>query len=161
MKRNLAARWIGVAIVASFAVPIAANADEPLEHQAEVKSVKPSEEAMEKGKALFQQNCSACHQSNGQGLPGAFPPLANSDFLRANPAAILDVTTRGKQGKLVVNGQTYDNVMPAMSYLSDKDLGLIITYVLNSWGNPGGRITADEVAKARAAKDAAAPAPAH
>jgi nitrite reductase (NO-forming)/hydroxylamine reductase len=112
---------------------------------------------LQKGRELFLQNCSACHQPEGQGLPGAFPPLAQSDFIAANPArAVLETTVKGRQGKLVVNGKEFDNVMPAMSYLSDVDLSRIINYVLNSWGNPGGRVTARQVADFRAGTGAEA-----
>ncbi|MBL8202024.1 MAG: c-type cytochrome [Chromatiales bacterium] len=100
---------------------------------------------MEKGRELYQQNCAACHQPEGQGLPGAFPPLAKSDFIAANPASVLEVTVKGRQGKMVVNGIEYNNVMPAMSYLDDKDLSRIITFVLNSWGNPGGVVSPAQV----------------
>ena len=126
--------------------PVIAS-DEPLVHMAEV-----AQAGMEKGRELYQQNCAACHQAEGQGLPGAFPPLAKSDFIAANPAAVLETTVQGRQGKLVVNGIEYNNVMPAMSYLSDSDLSSIITFVLNSWGNPGGKVSSKEVASYRAGK---------
>jgi nitrite reductase (NO-forming)/hydroxylamine reductase len=117
----------------------------PLEHQAEVAQGSAKQLDMEKGRELYQQNCAACHQPEGQGLPGAFPPLAKSDFIAANPASILEVTVKGRQGKMIVNGVEYNNVMPAMSYLNDKDLSRIITFVLNSWGNPGGTVNLQQV----------------
>ena len=130
----------------SLGVAVAAwAADQALEHQAEVVKGRPSAAEMQQGQQLFQQNCAACHQPNGQGLPGAFPPLAGSDFIAANPAAILEVTIKGRQGKIVVNGQEFSNTMPAMSYLSDEDLSRIITFVLNSWNNPGGRVTSRQI----------------
>ena len=113
------------------------------------QSGKPSDLDMQKGQELFVQNCAACHQPNGQGLAGAFPPLASSDFIAANPAAVLETTVKGREGKLVVNGKEYNNVMPAMSYLSDADLSHIINYVLNSWGNPGGQVSSKQVAAYR------------
>jgi nitrite reductase (NO-forming)/hydroxylamine reductase len=97
------------------------------------------------GEALFLANCSACHQASGQGLPGAFPPLAKSDFIAKNPKVLMEVTLKGRQGKMTVNGVEYNNTMPAMSYLSDADLSAVTTYVLNSWGNPGGQITAKDI----------------
>ncbi|MCL4720447.1 MAG: nitrite reductase [Gammaproteobacteria bacterium] len=100
---------------------------------------------IEKGKELYLANCAACHQPDGQGLKGAFPPLAASDFIRANPAVLLEVTLKGIQGKMVVNGVEYNNVMPAMSHIKDEDLSRIIGYVLNSWGNPGGSFSKQQV----------------
>ncbi len=124
----------------------AVDTDAPLEHQAEVKQAAAPAAG---GEALYLANCAACHQPDGRGLPGAFPPLAGSDYLRADPMRALKVTVEGLTGKITVNGQTYDNVMPAMSYLKDEELAAIITYVLNSWDNPGGQITTAQVADYR------------
>jgi len=60
-----------------------------------------------------------------------------------------------------VNGKEYNSVMPPMNQLNDDEIANIITYVLNSWDNPGGRISAAEVAKARAEQAAPAKAPEH
>ena len=101
--------------------------------------------AADKGETLYQANCGGCHQANGQGLTGAFPPLAASDYIAKNPKGVLDVTLKGLSGKLLVNGVEYNNTMPAMSHISDGDLSAILSYVLNSWGNSGGKITTKEV----------------
>ena len=104
------------------------------------------------GKQAYEANCAACHQPDGKGLAGAFPPLAASDWLQGKtPAQVAATVLEGLQGEIVVNGVTYDSLMPAQSHLSDADIANITTYVLNSWGNPGGSITAAEVAKQRAA----------
>ena len=66
--------------------------------------------------------------------------------------------THGLTGKITVNGTEYNSVMPPMSQLTDDEVANITTYVLNSWGNPGGRVTKDEVTKARAAVGTPAPA---
>ena len=109
------------------------------------------------GKQLFTGTCSVCHQANGEGLPNVFPPLAKSDFLAADPKRAMTIVTHGLTGKITVNGHEYDSVMPPMAQLTDDEVANILTYVLNSWDNPGGQISKEEVAKARAA---AAPAPA-
>ncbi|MEQ8427275.1 MAG: cytochrome D1 domain-containing protein [Gammaproteobacteria bacterium] len=102
------------------------------------------------GKALYEANCAACHQANGKGLPGAFPPLANSDYLKApDYKEAIDVIINGKSGELVVNGVKYNNVMPAMSHLDDESIASILTFIVNNWGNPGGKITAENIKVAR------------
>lgn len=104
------------------------------------------------GQAVYQQNCAACHQADGAGLAGAFPPLAGSDWIKGKtPAEIASSVLTGIQGEMVVNGVTYNNIMPAQSHLSDADIAAAVTYVLNTWGNPGGTISADEVKAERAA----------
>ncbi|HNR92782.1 MAG TPA: c-type cytochrome, partial [Dokdonella sp.] len=98
------------------------------------------------GKATYLQNCAACHQPDGKGLTGAFPPLAGADWLKGKtPAEIAATVLTGLTGEVVVNGQTYNSVMPAQSHLSDAEIAAAISYVLANWNNPGGSITAEEV----------------
>jgi nitrite reductase (NO-forming) len=102
------------------------------------------------GKALFNGTCSVCHQSNGAGLPGVFPPLAGSDYLNADPKRAVGAVIHGLSGKLTVNGKEYDSVMPPMNQLNDDEVANILTYALNSWGNKGGQITTSDVKAIRA-----------
>ena len=103
------------------------------------------------GQATYLQNCAACHQPDGKGLTGAFPPLAASDWLEGKtPAEVATTVLTGLQGEMVVNNQTYNSVMPAQTHLSDAEIAETITYVLNNWDNPGGSITAEEVTALRA-----------
>ncbi len=109
------------------------------------------EEQIAAGQQLFTGTCSVCHQANGQGLPGVFPPLAKSDYIAADPKRVVDIVLHGLTGKVTVNGTEYNSVMPPMNQLTDDEIANIGTYVLNSWDNPGGQISKDEVAAARAA----------
>jgi nitrite reductase (NO-forming) len=102
------------------------------------------------GKALFTGTCSTCHQADGHGVEGVFPPLAKSDYIAADPKRVPHVLLGGLSGKVTVNGREYDSVMPPMSQLTDDEVANISTFVLNSWGNPGGRVTKSEVAAMRA-----------
>jgi nitrite reductase (NO-forming)/hydroxylamine reductase len=117
----------------------------------DMSNERPPKTAMEAGKAAFLANCAACHQPDGKGLKGAFPPLAKSDFLKAPYTDAIDVVLHGKSGKLTVNGVEYNAVMPGMSHLKDADVTNILNFVVNSWGNPGGTIDVATVAKARGA----------
>ena len=119
------------------------------------------EEQTHAGQELFAGTCSVCHQPNGAGLPGVFPPLAKSDFLASDVSRAVGIVLRGLNGKVTVNGQEYNSVMPPMTQLNDDEVANILTYVLNSWGNPGGRVTKDDVAKQRAAPPAPATTAAH
>ena len=97
---------------------------------------------------------STCHQANGAGMAGVFPPLAKSDYIAANPKILPQVILHGLQGPVKVNGTDYNSVMPPMNQLTDDEVANISTYVLNSWGNPGGRVTKDEAAAIRNTKPA-------
>ena len=112
------------------------------------------QEQVEAGKALFAGTCSTCHQPDGKGVEGVFPPLAGSDYIKADPKALPRVILHGLVGPVKVNGKDYNSNMPPMSQLTDDEVANISTYVLNSWGNPGGRVTKEEAAAIRAAKPA-------
>jgi nitrite reductase (NO-forming) len=107
------------------------------------------EEQVKAGEALFAGTCSTCHQANGQGLEGVFPPLAGSDWIKADPKRVPNVILHGLTGPVTVNGKEYNSVMPPMSQLTDDEVANISTYVLNSWGNPGGQVTKEEAAAIR------------
>ena len=113
------------------------------------------------GKQLFSGTCSVCHQANGEGLANVFPPLAKSDYLAADPKRAISIVTHGLNGKVTVNGHEYDSVMPPMAQLTDDEVANILTYVLNTWDNPGGQISKEEVSKVRAEPAPATAAPAH
>jgi nitrite reductase (NO-forming) len=107
------------------------------------------EDQIKAGQALFAGTCSTCHQANGEGMEGVFPPLAKSSLLTATPKRIVDIMLHGLNGPVTVNGKDYNSTMPAQTQLTDDEVANIGTYVLNSWGNPGGRITKEEVAAQR------------
>ncbi len=116
---------------------------------ADISQERPPKGTMENGKAGFLANCVACHQSDGKGMKGVFPPLAGSDFLKPPYTEAIDVVINGKSGRLMVNGVEYNNLMPAMSHLTDDDIADILSWIVNSWGNPGGTITAGQVKQVR------------
>jgi mono/diheme cytochrome c family protein len=109
----------------------------------------PPPASLERGAKLFATHCAVCHQANGQGLPGAFPPLAGSDFLAAGGTAVIENIINGLSGPITVNGQNYNSMMPPMAYIADADVADIVNFVMNSWGNPGGSVTAEDVAEVR------------
>lgn len=117
---------------------------------AAMAAAAPDAATLAKGHSLFENNCSACHQAHGEGMPGVFPNLAKSDFLAADPQRAVHFVLHGHTGQITVNGVTYDGSMPDVgASLSNQDVADILTYVLNSWGNPGGQIQPDAVAQVR------------
>jgi nitrite reductase (NO-forming) len=108
------------------------------------------DQQMKAGEVLFKGTCSVCHQESGQGIPDVFPPLAKSDLLMKDPQRAIHIALNGLTGPVIVNGKTFNSVMPPMSQLNDDEIANILTYVLNSWGNQDGVITADQVKAVRA-----------
>ena len=96
------------------------------------------EQQIQAGMVLYNGTCSVCHQQNGEGLEGVFPPLANSDYLMADQRRAVEIVLNGLSGPVTVNGIDYSSVMPAMSQLNDDEIANILTFSLNSWGNEGG-----------------------
>lgn len=103
----------------------------------------------EAGEAAYLANCAACHQPNGKGLAGAFPPLAGSDYLLDDVEQSVANVLKGLSGPITVNGQQYNSVMPSQGHLSDQQLASIFNYILNSWRNAGGNVTVERVAEIR------------
>lgn len=101
------------------------------------------------GHALFESNCSSCHQATGLGLPGSFPPLAKSDFLMGRQDMGIGILLHGINNEpITVNGKHFQGVMPQLS-LADDQIASILTYVRNSWGNKSAAIKASDVKKVR------------
>jgi nitrite reductase (NO-forming) len=124
------------------------SAIQSLDDNYTVVIAKTKEEQIRFGQRVYEANCQACHQANGEGISSAFPPLARSDYLNANPLLGVDAILKGLSGPIVVNKTRYNGVMPAMA-LNDQDIANVITFVLNSWDNKGGQISAEEVANRR------------
>jgi cytochrome c oxidase cbb3-type subunit 2 len=104
-----------------------------------------------KGAALFTANCSACHQANGEGLPGAFPSLKNDAVVDKDDAAKhIQVVLQGLHDARV-SGVVYGSAMPPFAgTLSDVEIADIIDYERSSWGNHGKPVDAAQVAAERA-----------
>ncbi len=101
------------------------------------------------GKAGYEAYCQSCHQPDGKGMPGAFPPLAGSDYLLEDPERGIHAIISGITGTIEVNGKTYNSVMPNLAYLSDENIAAILNHVLSSWGNDGGTVSVADVARIR------------
>lgn len=89
------------------------------------------------GRKLYRQHCANCHQPDGTGLGKLIPPLAGSDYLKENKENVLCIMRWGMEGVVVVNGQEYNQPMPANLQLKDIEIAEIATYIQNAWGNKG------------------------
>lgn len=112
----------------------------------------PDVEAMKRGKALYEGpgSCVICHLESGKGQPGSVPPLAGSDWLD-DPNRTIAIALRGLIGPLKVNDRPYYSAMPPQSLFDDRALADIVSYVNGAWGNSVDSVSAEQVARTRAA----------
>jgi mono/diheme cytochrome c family protein len=130
----------------------------PYSNYESVKLDNPKVEGcdLDAGKRIYSQICGACHQPNGMGVPGMFPPLAGSEWANAaSHERIIRIVLNGLSGPITVNGQPFNNVMvPLRDTLKDEDIANVLCFVRQEWGNKGGPVTPEEVKKIRdATKD--------
>jgi len=104
--------------------------------------------SMQRGALVYRAKCLTCHMANGKGVPNVYPPLAKSDYLLTDRVRAIRQAIYGAEGEMVVNGQTYNNIMPAQD-LSDQEAADVLNYIFNSWGNTGEYFSPEEVAKHR------------
>jgi len=97
------------------------------------------------GETLYLLNCSQCHNAMGTGLGELYPPLKESDYMENNFEEVICILKYGKSGEIVVNGKTYNQVMPPQPQLSSLEIAEIATYIYNSWGHTRGLIPVTEV----------------
>jgi nitrite reductase (NO-forming) / hydroxylamine reductase len=153
MKTSILHKAATLLISALAASSIASAAEV---HQAETAKGAASTAA---SKAAYDANCGTCHQPNGKGMPGVFPPLAGNKRFIDNPARSIDITINGMSGEIEVDGIKYNNAMPPMGHISDTDLAAALSYAAGAWGNPGRLYSAAEIAAARSGEDVGHPAP--
>ncbi len=115
------------------------------------QTVTPAAPAAINGEAEYQAVCMVCHQADGKGLPGVYPPLAGSEWVNGDPNVAIAIVIHGLQGEITVAGQTFSQVMAAWGQLSDAQIAAILTHERSSWGNSAAAVTPEQVAAVRSA----------
>lgn len=101
--------------------------------------------ALPDGLALYMSNCAACHQTDGMGLPGAFPPLAGSPIINdENPEMLIRIILQGYDARA-----EYAMMVGFADMLSDEEIAAIANHERSSWGNNAAAISASDVGKIR------------
>ncbi|MGZ8899141.1 MAG: c-type cytochrome [Limisphaerales bacterium] len=92
--------------------------------------------------------CGACHQPNGMGTPGSFPPLAGAEWVtEKDPARVIRIVLDGLTGPIQVKGQSFNSQMPGWrAQLSEEEIAQVITFIRKEWGNNAGPVTKEQVA---------------
>ena len=97
------------------------------------------------GQKLYKNHCQNCHGAKGEGLGKLYPPLTDQKFLTENRDKLACIIKNGLQGEIIINGEKYNQSMPAISNLTDVDIAYILTYVTTHFGNSDSTFTQEEV----------------
>jgi len=97
------------------------------------------------GKRLYENYCANCHQSNGEGLGKLIPPLKEADYFRESIARTAWIMRHGQKGEIIVNGQVYNQAMPANSNLTPLEIAQISSYLYNIWGMSEGVVLSSDI----------------
>lgn len=102
------------------------------------------------GKRIYTNTCLACHQANGFGVPGVYPPLAGSEWVTGSEDRIVRIVLNGLSGPIHVAGKDYNNVMPLLgAVLKDDQIANVLSYVRQEWGNQAGDVKPETVSRIR------------
>lgn len=112
------------------------------------------------GEKIYLQYCATCHQTSGAGVPGEFPPLTGTDWVAGDKGRLIRAVLHGMQGPLVINGNRYDEVMPAHGFLDDDDIASMLTYIRSEFGGGASPVHESEVILVRNSDKRASPWPA-
>ncbi|MDF1550247.1 MAG: cytochrome c [Bacteroidales bacterium] len=130
-----------------------AESNEEDKDSAKVEETLPNETTVDidltAGKKVYVDNCMVCHQENGEGVVGTFPPLANSDYLLADKMRAVKQAIYGSKTPITVNGVEYPGNVMTVINLTDEQVRDVVNYILNSWGNNDGTVTIEDVKAAR------------
>lgn len=104
------------------------------------------------GAEVFNRYCATCHQADASGVPGAYPPLRENEWVQGDPGRLIRLLLFGMQGPVVVKGESYNNAMPPHAFLSDAQIAAVLTHVRSKYGNQADSVDAAWVTRIRAAE---------
>jgi mono/diheme cytochrome c family protein len=150
-------RWLLIGLIAAVVLGggiywRTARPEKPAEASANRLTTEASLSPEAAGKRVFLMHCAACHQVNGRGLPGVYPPLAGSEWVNGAEERIIRIALLGMTGPTQVKGETFNNLMtPFRGVLSDEQIAGVLTYIRQEWGNASPAVSPSAVAAIRAA----------
>ena len=119
--------------------------------------MKDAQVGVPPGQAVYEMACLPCHQPEGRGLPGVYPPLAGSEWVQGDPSRLIRILLHGLKGPVQVGGQLYGGgeavPMPSMAGLEDRQIAAVLSYVRQAFGNQSTDVSAEEVDRVRKATE--------
>lgn len=126
-------------------LPVLSEDDGPMDLMSEDWAQPVGEEEFAAGQQLYVQNCLACHNPQGTGAPGLYPPLASTNWVTGDKIRLIRTLLLGLSEPIEVNGETYNQEMPAYAHLTDKQIADVLTYIRDSFGNQADGVIEGEV----------------
>jgi mono/diheme cytochrome c family protein len=108
--------------------------DEHYTGGANISEIPQPQDPVVLGRRTFNL-CAQCHQENGLGLAGTYPPLSGSEIVMGDSQTLARILLHGLQGDIKVAGATYNGQMPGWDRLSDVQIAAVLTYVRSTWKN--------------------------
>jgi mono/diheme cytochrome c family protein len=105
--------------------------------------------SIDRGKIVYESYCLACHQVDGSGVPGLNPPLIKTRWTTGDKKDLISVILKGMDEEIEVDGETYHNVMPPMTHLSDEEIADVLTYIRSNFSNHASTVSSSEVKAVR------------
>lgn len=102
------------------------------------------------GEPLYKKHCLACHQADGNGVPGMFPTLQDTDWVNGDKETLISIVLHGMDEEIEVNGEIYNAIMAPLPHLSDQEVANVLNYVRKRFGSAQQDISVSDVASVRA-----------
>lgn len=103
-----------------------------------------------RGKMVYVQRCMVCHQADGGGVPKLNAPLDGSTAVNGtNIAKLIKNIVKGFNDHIEIDGEFYENAMPAAPDLTDVQIADVLTFIRTSWSNKAGPVTLAQVKQLR------------
>lgn len=110
-----------------------------------------------RGAEIYLAQCATCHQGQGGGVPGAFPPLTKTDWVSGDKGRLIAMVLHGLEGPIEINGDLYDELMPGFAFLDDEDIAALLTFIRSSFGNNAEPVHESEILLVRNREDRDSP----
>jgi mono/diheme cytochrome c family protein len=146
--------YVGVCVTSGFAIVPSVDSVTNVSHglsqpNRDVPYVPKAAVATAGAGGAYETVCQSCHQADGKGMPGAFPPLAGSSWMTGDPETPVRIVLLGLSGPIEVNGAQFNAVMPPPPAMTDEKIAEAVSHARTSWGNGASKIDAAFVKQVR------------
>src|SRR5690606_7626729 len=101
------------------------------------------------GEKAYKIYCSTCHQGDGEGDGGRFPPLNESEWVVGDKTRLIDLVLNGMEGPITVKGESFNSTMPKHDFMSDAEIAHVLNYIKNNFNDKSSAVNENEVAQIR------------